>query len=371
MSDQTQVQTETAPPPETERAKLSRVAKEVFGRDFHEAEQPVEETVKRPEPDDAKKGEEVSEPEGEQQPEVAEPEEGATTAAEEDTGETPIATVSELLEHLKDADPKWFNALKMSFAVDGTPTEATIGDLVESYQIAEAARNRLEDAKRIAQKESEAWASKQAEFDRQLASLGELVKYEEAKLESDVKAIPPNLRDEDPAEWAARIAEFGQRRNHIEKLKADGVAKWQANMEARKAEAKALIDRFEGEQKKVLLQKIPEWQDDTKADEEKGRIKQYLLNIGFAPEELDIKDHRMVLVARDAMRYGMSRAQADAAKKRVATVPKVMKPGAPKAKEQLASERLAALKDRVKTNSGANSESAALAYILAKRGITQ
>jgi hypothetical protein len=351
------------PPPRRSRAEIAR---ELFGSEYKgevPAPEPKPVETEEPKPVDTEAGEE---PPIEEPTEGEEPEEGEETAPEEDKGETPIAALSELVEHYE-LDPDWALTLKVPVNVDGTPTEATIGDLIKSYQLTEAATNRLEAAKTIAQKESEAWAAKQQELETQFQVLAELIKHEEANLERDVKSIDPKLRDEDPAEWAARIQEFNARRGQIAQIKTATVDRYKAVAETRARESQALKDQFMVDQHKVLLEKIPEWKDQQKADVEKAEIADYLLHTGFAPQELsDLIDHRQVMIARKAMLYDKSRGQVDTAKKRVAKVPKIMKPSAPKPAEQLASERIQALKRRLDKT---GSEQDALAYRLAKRGV--
>src|SRR4249920_1688625 len=151
-----------AAPPEPAIRSRAEIARELFGKDFHGEVAPASkpEEAEEPKPVDTEGGEVPPE-----QPEGEQPEEGVSeTAPEEDTGETPIETVSELVEHLGTSQD-WLNTLKVPVTVDGTPTDATIGDLIKSYQIATAAEHRLEDAKAVAKKESEVWAAKHSQID--------------------------------------------------------------------------------------------------------------------------------------------------------------------------------------------------------------
>ena len=71
--------------------------------------------------------------------------ESTDDAEEGDEGES-IATVSELIEHLE-ADPEWFNGLKVEVKVNGKSTDVSLQDMVASYQTQEAANDRLAMAK--------------------------------------------------------------------------------------------------------------------------------------------------------------------------------------------------------------------------------
>lgn len=370
-------QTEQQPQPTPQQPgprSRAEIAREMFGNEFFDDGKPEAEPAEGPKPSPEPKSGDTQpdeEPPVTEEPtegeEIREPEGGEPQAPDEAEGETPIAHLSELIQHYEPGiDLDYVNSLKVPVTVDGTPTEATIGDLVKSYQIIEAAEHRLSDAKAVAQREQEALAAKNAETEGHYRVAAELIKSAEATLERDIKAVDPKLRDEDPAEWAARREEFAERRGFIEKMKRDTVAGYQTFQQTQAAEVKQKIDAFTAEQAVILLQKLPEWQDAKRAETEKTELADYLIRQGFAQQELaGLIDHRHVLLARKAMLYDKSRGQVETAKKRVAKVPKVMKPGAPKPAEQRATEKLAALKAKMQRT---GSPEDALAYRLAKRG---
>lgn len=372
MSDQTIVQEpEEQKPVETReeiRARTrAQVAKEMFGKEYYGE---VEETkpVEQPKPDDTKEGEEAPVEEPTEGEEIEAPEEGEI-APEEGKDETPIDRLSELVQHYEpDIDLEYVNTLKVPVTVDGTQTEATIGDLVKSYQLGQAAEHRLELAKDYQAKQGEAWAAKQAELDRQIVQLGALLQHEDEKLAADMQAVDPRLRVEDPAEWSAKQTEFGQRQARLAAIKADALAKYNASVETRNAEQKRIIDAYRDSQRPVLLQLIPEWRDEERSAPERAETAFYLTNTyGYQPKEIeDAVDARYFAIARKAMLYDKSRGQVDTARKRVAKVPKVMKPSPPKAQEQLATERLAALRAKMQKTA---SQDDATRYLMAKRGL--
>lgn len=365
MTDQTQVPEGEPAPAQPAVKTRSEIARELFGNEYKgEVKTPEEIDLEEPKPVDAK-ADEVPPTEEEPTESGETPEEGET-ATEEGTGEMPIVAVSELLERFEIPQDQ-FDGLKMHFNVDGMPTEATIKELVDSYQLREAAEHRLEKAKDYQAKQGEAWTAKNQEIEAQFQIAAGLVRAQEANLQRDIKAVDPKLRDEDPAEWAARRQEFNQRQAEIDQAKVEIVNQYRAVDAARVQEQQTALNQFKADQTQLLLQKLPEWQDETKANAEKNKIAQYALNNGYLPQELDnLFDHRYLITLRKAMLYDESRGQVDTAKKRVATVPKVMKPGAPKPAEQRASERIAALHAKAK-KSGTVED--AIAYRMAKSGV--
>jgi uncharacterized membrane-anchored protein YhcB (DUF1043 family) len=80
----------------------------------------------------------------------------------------------------------------------------------------------------------------------------------------------------------------------------------------------------------ALLAKVPAWRNAEKAAQEKGEIGSALLShYGFTQAEVgQIRDHRMLLVARDAAAYRKLLANKDARVKQAREAPATAKPGA-------------------------------------------
>jgi hypothetical protein len=360
----------TAPAPATPtRRSRAEIAAELFGSDYkgkvEEAKPQEKELAAQPDKEAPKVP--VEEPPSEGEGEAPKPEEEKPAPAE-DTGERPIETVSELAQHLE-ADPEWINTLKVAVKVDGRQAEVPLGDLIASYQKQEMADQYLKEARDAKHSTTQELAEKRNALESEYRVAADLVKSVEATLERDVKAIDPKLRDEDPAEWAARIQEFNQRRANIERMKYETVEGYKTAMQTQAAEAGRIRDEFRTQQNALLLEKLPEWQDPKRADDEKVKLTDYAFRVGFTqPELANLLDHRQVLILRKAMLYDESRGQVDTARKRVASVPKIMKPGAPKPREQLAAEKLQGLKAKLEKSGSLDD---ALAYRMAKRGVSR
>ena len=86
-------------------------------------------------------------------------------------------------------------------------------------------------------------------------------------------------------------------------------------------------DRLAGEAR-AAVDAIPELQDEGRAQALLAGLRDYLGSVGFNAAELDgISDHRLMLVARDAMLYRQMLAkQRSAAAKKLAEAPRVMNP---------------------------------------------
>jgi hypothetical protein len=169
----------------------------------------------------------------------------------------------------------------------------------------------------------------------------------------------------------------------LEKLASEDPARylrWQARRDAilaAQAEADALAARerreqeqhFKGyldEQRRLLLDKMPELRDPEKVKAIMTEGTAYLKEIGFTDQEIvNVVDHRMTLVIRDALAYRRGRMAArTAAEKKVVGVPKVQKPGAGSDRKAERSERDKAAMTRIARHGTTDEQAAALTRLL-------
>lgn len=82
-------------------------------------------------------------------------------------------------------------------------------------------------------------------------------------------------------------------------------------------------------QQQELLAKLPEWKDEAKAKTEREALKTYLKDQGYDDAAINsVSDHKAVLMGRKAMLYDQMMAKAQAAARKVSTLPqKVERPG--------------------------------------------
>ncbi len=248
-------------------------------------------------------------------------------ADQEGDGDT-IQSLSDLIAS-QEWDPEWVDALEVDVKVDGKPAKATMSDLVRSYQIGQAAEHRLEEAKSKAKSIIEDAAEKSKGLEGQYAVVAKLIEGAEALIDQDVKAIDWNkLREDDPAEYAAKKQEVADRREAVNKLKQEAGSSWQQSAETTSAERQEQMRQFVEAERAKLLDKRPEWRDESKAKAEKAQLADYLLKEGFTQQDIaNAADHRLILLGLKAMLYDQGQAKVSTAKKKVVKAPKTMKPG--------------------------------------------
>jgi hypothetical protein len=310
---------------------LSLLAGELFGQNFHG----------KPPPENAPS--EPVEPSTEASVEVPVEEEPVEAPQEE--------SLADIIRQNLESDPALLESLKLKVKVNGQESEATLQDLVKNYQIDSAIEQRLEEAKARAKAITEEAAQKSVRIDEQLAISAKVIAAAEAQLTKDIeRANLAELRNTDPAEYAATLADIKDRRAEIESMKTEAITayrQYQANVENETQTQRAQLLEQERE---ALYAAIPEWRDEEKSKGEKTQLAEYLTQkMRFTTDDIaGAIDHRLMVMARKAMRYDEMMANTDASLKKVAAVPKVLKPGAQKTAEQHTREAESHLKQRLK-----------------------
>ena len=318
-------------------ASWALLASTEFGHNFHG-------DVPEPEPAAEVQAEPAAQP-----AEIAEteqPEQEAQTP--EQVEEVPISSIEQLLE-AQGYDPDWFDSLEVPVKINGQPGKAKLADMKASFQIQQAAEQRLAEAKERARAETTAIAQKREELNQQFNVTANLIQQAEQLLQGDASKVNwDKLRNDDPAEFSARQLEYSQRRAQIEQIKNGARAQYQQTQGQFQAEESERTRQRLTEESEKLFQKIPEWKDPEKAKTEKHMLAEYLVGAGMSQDEVaNAVDHRLIVLARKAMLYDKGQNKAEVAKKKVMTIPKVMKPGAPKTPEQSKNIQKAQMKQRL------------------------
>ena len=224
-----------------------------------------------------------------------EPEDEDAEAAESDEGEDDEADQGETQEAQE--QPQTFKV-----KVDGEEHEVTLDELTKGY-------SREADYTR----KTQALSTEKAALQAALAADKEALKAERA----EYKAVLDFYHDQIKNAFGTP-EELEQLRQHNAPEYAVRVAdqvRLRERMNAIEAEQRKLKEKEAGEQKKAeaehnqrevqaLLNAVPEWKDDEKRKADQVRMANYAQARALTPQDLSgIRDHRLLLVLRDAARF--------------------------------------------------------------------
>lgn len=246
-----------------------------------------------------------------------------TDESPESADEEPTAfSFADLAEQLEGGEASLFD-LRVPVKVDGLPAEATLKDLVNSYQMQEAAENRLSSAKAKAQ-ELTSEAQQQADAAKQqVGTAAGLVQLAEQLFLSDVKqANLAELREKDPQKYLVEKDRLTERRRVID------AAKQQIGQQLIQYMNTGPTQEQIAEQNAKLIEKMPALADEKAANQ----LYEYITKTHeFTDEEIQaFPDHRLYVLAEKARLYDELETKAAARAKTAQSKPmKVLKPGKP------------------------------------------
>jgi Tfp pilus assembly protein PilN len=133
-----------------------------------------------------------------------------------------------------------------------------------------------------------------------------------------------SLKSEDPIAYAVAMAEKMERDKQLQAVQME---KQRVQQEQQTHQQTLLQQHIKQEQQK-LVEAIPEFKDEVKAEVVRRDIRNYAKSIGFSDQELSqVYDSRAVQTLYKAMQYEKLMANKGAATKKVATAPKTFRPG--------------------------------------------
>jgi Tfp pilus assembly protein PilN len=160
------------------------------------------------------------------------------------------------------------------------------------------------------------------------------------------------LKTEDPIAYAVAMAEKVERDKQLQAVQAERQRVQQEQMSHQQAQ---LQKHIQSEQAK-LMEAIPDFKDDVKAEVVRRDIRNYAKSIGFTDQELSqVYDSRAVLALYKAAQFDKLMANKGAATKKVATAPKTIRPGT---SNPQSSENEAMKKERAKLRQTGNKKDA-------------
>jgi hypothetical protein len=232
--------------------------------------------------------------------------------------------------------------------IDGQEGKAKFQDLIKSYQLqGHVDRQVREVAEQRKQVEMQVQAAQQQmQVQQQVMSVYAEAKAIELELSKYANIDWNTYFDQDPVE-AVKADRYMRdlQGKHNQKLQEANNA---SNYITQQQQQQKM--QFLEQQRKLLSEALPAWNDESVRRKEDLAIQTDLVSRGFDPKEIDnLSDHRLLLLARDAMLYRQSQAGKDTTTKAVRNAPRIIKPGSSSPAMSTAEKTIKQLHANVKT----------------------
>lgn len=284
--------------------------------------------------------EEQEEPAPEDQPEPPEPE-GESDAEADDSEEGDTEPDAE--DAAEDEQPSEEFELQYNGATEKVPKDRAKA-LAQQGLYYERNQAQAEQHWKQAQEVTQAIQA-QLQAVPELQEANALVGMYQKAIESIVIAEMQQLATDDPAKYLAKLAEYNTLNRRLQEAESKRVQVAQQFTESQQRFQQEALKR----EREALFKAIPDWRDDAKFQQARGRILAYMAERGFSEQEVgSLMDHRALLVAYDAARFRESQKALKASAKQLGQKPAVAKPGAGASKAQIADEQTRALRQQLK-----------------------
>ena len=302
--------------------------------------------------------EEVESEEVETDEAEAEPEEASTEDAPEEDAESVELSPEELAEVLGiEADALSLDEdgnIKLKAKIDGETSEVSLSDLRKSYQLeGHVNKKSMELAEHRKAFEAEAQAQSEA-FGQRLQQAEALVTHLEQQMMGEYQGINwEQLRVENPAEFAAKRQELGEKYQQLEQVKASVQHGQEQYMQEAQAKQQEELQTLMAQEQALLFEKLPEFGNETTRKDAQAKLRTYLNESGFSDDEIaQAADHRLIVMADKARKFDELQKKKPEVEKKVKRVPKVTKPGVKKTKTDMKTVQRKKAKANLKKKGG-------------------
>jgi len=256
-----------------------------------------------------------------------------------------------------EVDSEFLEGLKVNTRVRGEDREYSIKELKEAAMKADAADSYLEQAKEQGKQQQAEIQQQAQEWTNRVTEAAAIIQEAEKLLKAEEESIDwRDLRENNPAEFSAMKAEFDERRQRIEQVKAEARNTVVKGQEEQSQQYQGWVANHVMEEQQKLLDKLPDWKNAETLQKEQPEITQYLQKeYGLTTEEIQAissgsaADHRLILIARKAWLYDKQAGNKETAKKKLKVIPqKSMKPGTTKNAATVNQEQVDRARDKLR-----------------------
>lgn len=241
--------------------------------------------------------------------------------------------------------------VEMPVNINGKRELVKLGQYKDSVAAMAEADKIRDDAKQLREQMAQQYQQQAQAHAQSLAEAQALVKRMEDEAVARFENVPwEQLRAENPSEWAAQRRELDEVNSRLTQAKAEINQKAQQAQQQNLQQQQMWLNQQRQKEYEALTAAWPEMADPEKAESERTKLIGFLSKAGFSDQEIgNAVDHRIILMARDAMRWRDQDKKVAVTKKKVARIAKkVLRPGAKQSKAEQQDDQIQGLRKQAK-----------------------
>ena len=251
---------------------------------------------------------------------AASDEDGATTGAAEALDLAALAQALGLDADDLLADPA--GGVKLKTKVDGETAEVSLAELRKGYQLQKHFTRQQEQFLAEQRQWEQARQQQEQQLQQQAALATEVLRQEEQTLTQQYTLDWDALRKDDPAEYAAMVAEYNQKLAVLRQRQQSVIGTLRERQEQQERE-QAQADQALLQREQALLYEAMGWKDAKEAQTHAQKLIDYFKGpLGLTEQQIGrIRDHRLFVAVDKAAKYDELMQRVALSKKRVAEAP--------------------------------------------------
>jgi hypothetical protein len=202
--------------------------------------------------------------------------------------------------------------------VDGEEATVPLAKLREGYQLRQHFTRQQQQFLEERKKWEETREQQEQQFQQQASLAQQVLEAEETALNKDYTRDWSALRQEDPAEYAAQVAEYNQR---LQQIRGKKQALTEAVQQRQQEQMQQMQQYLAAERQKFVAKSG--WKEE-ELETNAQRLRGYLVSQAEIPEQMvdQLTDHRVFLLAEKARKYDELMRRVDVSRKRVKEAPR-------------------------------------------------
>lgn len=287
----------------------------------------------------------ATEPEEIQTEDQALPEEVET----EETEVSEEETDAEELELAEEDETDFEEQDVFTVKVNGKEIDVTLEEALKGYQ-READYTQKTQQLAEQRKEFEAEKSKTGELQtaymNSLQQLGQNLDILSKQTENQLGEEPDwgkAYETMDAKEYTLLVQNWQQRKENLQKIQTEQ----QRVAQEQQIEGEKIMRQHLTQQSDLMLQKLPQWKEESVRDKERAELIEYAKTLGYTDEEVaNASDHRAIVALYNSMKFEKLNSKTPEVKRKVRKAPKMAKSGVPRSKNEVAQRRRSQLRER-------------------------
>ena len=234
----------------------------------------------------------------------------------------------------------------------GERIEVTLGEYKDGFTALQRAQKAEEQAQ-LAKAELEAQRNKLAtEYQKSSEQTAQYLNMAEQMLLNEFNGVNwEQLKATDPNKYLLVRQDLQEKQNAINNIRNKAAQDYENRAQQVKKDREQQLQELYQREQMNLHRALPELANEKTKAETAKNISEYLLTIGFTPEEINsVSDHRVLVLAHKASKFDAIKNTGETAKKKVAKIgnKKILQPGAKQSKKQQQNDQTQKLRARLK-----------------------